>query len=133
TRIFPRVSNRVGKGAQSSAPISKLRQAPLSTLHPLELYRDRRAAPECLIDHAIALGELEQLIKLVLRRLALDVEAKSNGREADRHRLVDPERAAKIDIALRRHLGGLEPDTKRSRDRIERHAGTGDQRFEQHV
>src|SRR5438105_15617628 len=103
--------------------------APLSR----KLHLDRRAAPERLIDYAIALGELEQLIELVLRRVALEIKSQSNLRESHRRRLVDPERAAKIDVAFRRYRGGLERDVERGRHRLEGDAGAGNERLEQHV
>ena len=98
-----------------------------------ELHLDRRAALERLVDHAIALGELEQLVELLLRRVGVDVEAQPDLREADRRVLGDAERAAEVEVAFRRHLAGLERNVERGRDRLERHAGAGDQRLEQHV
>jgi [protein-PII] uridylyltransferase len=68
--------------------------------HPLHRHRNLRAVLDGLIDHAIALGELQQLIELVLRRVGVDIEAQADLREADRRLLVDAERAAKIEIAL---------------------------------
>src|SRR5262245_63307763 len=44
---------------------------------------DWGAAPERLVDHAIALGELEKRVQLVLRRVGLDVEAQANRRKTD--------------------------------------------------
>ena len=43
-----------------------------------ELHLDRRAALDRLIDHAIALGELQQLVELVLRRVGVEVEAQAD-------------------------------------------------------
>src|SRR5262249_10307536 len=99
----------------------------------LELHLDRGAAPERLVDHAIALAELEQRVQLVLRRVGLDVEAQANRRKTDRCILGHAERAAKVEIAFGRHLGGLERDVEGGRDRLERHARAGDQRLQQHV
>src|SRR5215471_15283071 len=87
-----------------------------SLVAPFQLHLDRRAALDGLVDDAIALGELEQLVELLLRRVGLDVE-----------------RAAEIEVALGRDLAGLERDVERGRHRLERHAGAGDQRLEQHV
>src|SRR5580704_18308315 len=39
---------------------------------PLHCQRHRRAAADRLIDHAITLGQLEQLIELVLRRVGVN-------------------------------------------------------------
>src|SRR5215472_5881523 len=99
----------------------------------LELHLDRRTAPERLVDHAIALGELEQRVELVLRRVGLDVEAQANRRKTDRRILGHAERAAKVEIAFGRYLGGLERNVEGGRDRLERHAGAGDQCLQQHV
>src|SRR5204863_8573556 len=68
-------------------------------LHPLHLDVHRRALGDGLIDHAIALGELEQLVELVLRRVGRDVEAEPDLAEPDRRFLVDAERAPEIEIA----------------------------------
>src|SRR5215510_13741532 len=92
----------------------------------LELHLDRRTAPERLVDHAIALGELEQRVELVLRRVGLDLEAQANRRKTDRRILGHAERAAKVEIAFGRYLGGLERNVEGGRDRLERHAGAGD-------
>src|SRR5579871_731418 len=102
-------------------------------LFPFQADLDRRAVADGLIDHAIALGELEQLIELVLRRIAVDVEAQANLRKADRRVLGDAEGAAEIEIALGRHGAGLERDIERGCHRLQGDAGAGDQRFEQHV
>src|SRR5262249_35193605 len=99
----------------------------------LELHLDWGAAPERLVDHAIALGELEQRVQLVLRRVGLDVEAQANRRKTDGRILGHAERAAKVEIASRRPLAGLERDAEAGRDRLERHAGAGNQRLQQHV
>src|SRR5947207_4903015 len=99
----------------------------------IELHLDGWAALERLIDDAVALGELEQLVELVLRRICLHLEAQANGRKADRRILDDPERAAEVEVALGADLGGLERNVERGRDRLERDAGAGDQRLEQHV
>src|SRR5215831_12337913 len=91
----------------------------------LELHLDRRTAPERLVDHAIALGELEQRVELVLRRVGLDVEAQANRRKTDRRILGHAERAAKVEIAFGRYLAGLERDVERGRERLQQHvAGT---------
>src|SRR6202166_3396991 len=100
---------------------------------PFQADLDRRSAADRLIDDAIALGELEQLVELVLRHVGGDVEAQANLRQGDRRLLGDAERAAKIEIAFGRHRAGFERHVDRGRDRLERHAGAGDQSFEQHV
>ena len=70
--------------------------------HALHLDVHRRPFGDGLEDHAIALGELEQLVELVLRRVGLDLEGEADRPEADRRVLVDAERAAEIEIALGR-------------------------------
>ena len=60
-----------------------------------------------LIDNAVALGQLEQLIELLLRRIGLDVETQANLRKADRGVLGDAERAAEIEIAFGANTAGL--------------------------
>jgi len=44
-------------------------------LAPCERHLDRRTALDGLVDDAIAFGQLEQLIKLVLRRSSIDVKS----------------------------------------------------------
>src|SRR5262249_5763556 len=104
-----------------------------SASRAVELHLDRGAASERLVDDAIALGELEQRVELVRRRVGLDLEAQANRRKTDRRILGHAERAAKVEIAFGRYLAGLERDVERGRDRLERHAGAGDQRLQQHV
>ena len=70
-------------------------------LSPRHRHRDRWAALDGLIDHAIALGQLEQLIELVLRLIGVDIEAQPDLCKADRRILGNAKRAAKIEIALR--------------------------------
>ena len=65
-----------------------------------QLHLDRRALLDGLIHHAIALGELEELIELLLRRVGVDIEGEADLRKADRRILGDAERAAEIEIAL---------------------------------
>src|SRR5215212_3196913 len=101
--------------------------------HPLQLHLNRRAALDGLIHHAIALGELEQLVELLLWRVGVDIEGEADLREADRRVLRHAERAAKIEIALGRYVSRLERDVERGRYRLQRHARAGYQRLEQHV
>src|SRR4029453_9512151 len=49
-----------------------------SSSYPLHRHRDFRAIPDGLIHHAIALGELEQQVELVLRRIGIELEAQAD-------------------------------------------------------
>src|SRR5690348_1100033 len=90
-------------------PGTTWRALPLAqTSDALQLDVHRRALGDGLIDHAIALGELQKLVELVLRRVRLDVEAQPDLAEADRRLLVDTEGAAEVEIALGRHGSRLE-------------------------
>src|SRR2546429_8507987 len=68
--------------------------------HAIETHLDGRAGLDRLIDHAIALGELEQLVELLLALVGVDRKGEPDPREADRRILGDAERAAEIEIAL---------------------------------
>src|SRR5689334_5433747 len=76
--------------------------------HPFHRHRYLRAVLDGLVDHAIALGELEQQVELVLRRVGADFETQANLGKADRRFLVDAERAAKIEIAFCDYMAGPE-------------------------
>src|SRR4051812_12288957 len=91
-----------------------LRHGSFSTA--VELHLDRRAALDRLVDHAIPLGQLEQLVELVLGRVGLDVEAQADLRKADRRVLGHTERAAEVEVAFCRHPPGLERDVDRGGD-----------------
>src|SRR5579872_643123 len=93
----------------------------------------RRRISERLQHHAIALGELHEGVELVLGRVGVEFERKADGLEPDRGLLVEAERAAKVDVALRLDLARAQLDPHRGRDRLHGHAGAGDQRLEQHV
>jgi hypothetical protein len=45
-----------------------------AVLPPLHRHVHRRAIPYRLVDHAITLGQLEELIELILRRVGFDRE-----------------------------------------------------------
>src|SRR5262245_18974152 len=78
---------------------------------------DGRPALDGLVDHAIALGQLEELVQLLLRRVGVEIERQADLREADRRVLGDAERAAKIEIALGRDPARLERNLECGRDR----------------
>src|SRR6185437_3860349 len=71
-----------------------------SRSHPVHRHRNLRAVLDGLVDHAITLGEFQQQIEFLLRRVGVDVETETNFRETNRRLLVDAERAAEIQIAL---------------------------------
>src|SRR5207244_1743066 len=56
---------------------------------------------ERLVDDAIALRELQQLIELFLRRIGVDVEAQPDLSKADRRLLGNAARATAIESTLR--------------------------------
>jgi hypothetical protein len=72
-------------------------------------------------------------VELVPRRVGLDLEDEADLREPDRRILGNAERAAEIEIALRRYRSGFQGNVERRRHRLEGDAGAGDQRLEQHV
>ena len=65
-----------------------------------ERRRDRRPVAQRLKHDAVALGELQELIELLLRGVALDVEAQADVAETHRRLAVDAERAAEVEVAL---------------------------------
>src|SRR5947207_15604535 len=74
---------------------------------------DGRPRTERLVDHAIAFGELEKAGALLAADLALEIETEPDCLEADRRLTVDPQRAAKIEIAFRPDLGTLKRNPER--------------------
>ena len=58
-------------------------------------------SPECLVNDAVVLGELDEGLELVARRGGIEIEAQTNVAKADRRRAAEAERAAKIEIARR--------------------------------
>src|SRR5580693_7357019 len=83
--------------------------------HAVEAHLDGRAAFDGLVDDAVALGELEELIELLLARVGVDRKGEPDLREADRGILGDAEGAAEIEIALGRNGAGRERDRERGR------------------
>src|SRR3954464_6384952 len=86
--------------------------------HPFHRHRDLRAVLDGLIDHAIAFGEFQQQVELVLRRIGTDLEAQANLGKADRRFLVDAERAAEVEITLGDDIAGFERHVDGGRDRF---------------
>ena len=58
-------------------------------------------SPECLVNDTVVLGELDEGLELVARRVGIEIEAQTNVAKADRRLAADAERAAKIEIARR--------------------------------
>src|SRR6185436_13637819 len=104
-----------------------------SWLDPLHRHRNLRAVLDGLVDHAIAFGEFQQQIELVLRRVGADLEAQTDFLETDRGFLVDAERAAKIQIALGDNGAAVKRHFDGGGNRFQRDAGAGDEGFQQHV
>ena len=65
----------------------------------------RRGAQRLKHD-AVALGQLEQLVELLLRRVAGELERQADVAEADGRLAVDAERAAEVEIALGAYVRG---------------------------
>src|SRR5689334_12968256 len=86
--------------------------------HAVESHVDRRTGLDRLIDHTVALGELEQLIELLLLDIGIDRKREPDLREADRRVLGDAKRAAEIEVALGRHGARLQRNRQRGRDRL---------------
>src|ERR1700720_2682250 len=99
----------------------------------IEIHLDRRAALERLVDDAVTLRELEQLIELVLGGIGVHLEAQANLRKADGRVLRHSERTAEIEIAFGGHHAGFKRNVERGRNRLQGDAGTRHQRLEQHV
>src|SRR5690349_12313703 len=69
----------------------------------LSLARQRRTQVRLVVEtlehHAIALGQLEELVDLLLRRIRVDLEGETDIPKAHGRGLVDAERAAEIEVA----------------------------------
>src|SRR5262249_23566348 len=79
-----RIGRSPGFFCRNSEPQSAVRVTPRGVLDALHLHVDGRAALDGLINDAIALGELEQLIKLVLRGFGVEIDAQPDLRETNR-------------------------------------------------
>src|SRR3569623_3748640 len=84
-----------------------------SLLYPRHLHVHGRAGFYGLEDDAISLRELQELVEIVLGRLGRDIEAQPHLAEADRRILGDTERAAEIEVTLRRYRGRIERNIER--------------------
>src|SRR5262245_54826804 len=74
------------------------------SLDAFQLQVDRRPVPDRLINDAVALGKLEELVELFLRRIGIEIEAQPDLGKADRRILGDAERAAEVEIAFGRNF-----------------------------
>src|SRR5262245_54200231 len=75
----------IDRGASAAAMQSSHAQSShAQRSRAIHAHLDRRAALDGLIDHAITLGQLEQLVQLVLRRVGVEVELQPDLRKADR-------------------------------------------------
>ena len=72
-------------------------QRPLA-LRPHHRDLNRRPAFDGLVDHAVALGQLQKLIELLLRLVGSNVEAQPDLGEPDRRVLGNAERPSEIEI-----------------------------------
>jgi hypothetical protein len=58
-----------------------------------------------LKDNTVALGEVEQLIDLLLRSVSYQIKPQTDRLKANGHIFSNAKRAAKVDVALSRHFG----------------------------
>src|SRR5664279_4147605 len=91
------VRTKVRSGDMKTLFYPPLKGEGARTSHPFHRHRHLRAVLDGLVDHAIALGELEQEIELVLRCRGFDLEAQPDLGKSHRRFLVDTERAAEIE------------------------------------
>src|SRR6185437_1144961 len=98
------------------------RHEPRGRSAPCQLMRELQLGPlaQRLEDNAITLGELHQRLQLVGAGIAVELEAQADLAEAHRGVLVDPERAAEIEIALGPHPAAAQRHLERRRHRLER-------------
>src|SRR5262245_35702620 len=95
--------------------------------------RQFRWLTQCLVDHAVALGQFLQRRPLLGSRRRIEIKTQPDFLEADRHFLTYTQRPAKIEVALSADRAAAQRDVERRRHRSQRYAGTSDQGFEQHV
>lgn len=95
---------------------------------------DRNSAGKGLIDDAIALGEPQKRLELIVGRAAFQFEDKPDGSEANRRLAVagNSQSAAEIKVALGAHRS-RHWDLERRRHGSQRHPGARDERLKQHV
>src|SRR5712691_2593394 len=121
SRTTPRAESAIRLGVWRS---------PSGALH---LGLDRWSATNGLVNDTISLGELEQVIELLLRHVGINLEVEPERGETDRRVFSRAKRAAEIEIALGTHCRRLRRDLERGPNRLQGDAGAGDERFKQHV
>ena len=94
---------------------------------------DGRGIAERLVDHAVALGELEQGGALFGGDGAFEIEEQADVLEAHGGFAVHAQGAAEIEIAFGADRCSGEGNFKGGGDGIERDAGAGDEGLQQHV
>src|SRR5262245_23798737 len=72
--------------------------------------RQRRRRLQRLINHAVALRQFLERLELLGRGVSVQLEAQADGLEADGRVLGDTERAAEVQIALRRDRAATHRD-----------------------
>src|SRR3954454_17104948 len=73
-------------------------------------YLNGRRSAQGLVNDAIALRQLHQACQFLGVRIGVEIEAEANRLESDRRGLVDPQRAAEVEIAFGRNDAALEVD-----------------------
>ena len=78
---------------------------------------DRRRVADCLQHDAIALGEFDQLLPLLLRRVGVEIEAQPDRAKAHRRILRHAERAAEVEVAFGSD-GGISSTESQAQSRL---------------
>src|SRR5207237_4495011 len=86
--------------AGGSLPTSAYTAFVLLSGGPLHAHGRARRIAQGLIDHAVALGQLQQAGKLLLAGIDVEGELQADVAKADRRLFGHAQRAAKIEIAL---------------------------------
>src|SRR5262245_44640541 len=95
SRVFSRSQEAANHSPQPASLAGK-------SLDAFQLQVDRRSIPDRLINDAVALGKLEEVVKLFLRRIGIEIEAQPDLGKADWRIFGDAERAAKVEIPFGR-------------------------------
>src|SRR4051794_20851398 len=84
------------------------------------LRRDRqlRRRAQRLEDDAVALGQLQQCLQLLVARVRVEVEGEADRLEANRGLAVDGEGAAEVEVALGVDAAVCDGDPERSGNRL---------------